>query len=367
MFLLPRIGAISSVNGPLASGLPRATNIDIPGTLSVGIEASGSYNYVNLLLIPEANKPPYVESLTLSPATGLSVGMQVTATVNGLIIPNGNPAGSHTYRWYRCSDKKQGNEVLIAGATGSTYTITSSDGGYYLRCEVDPKQTGGINTTGDTVKSFHTEIIDTTAFLPWMDIAWDNAYVHNDTAGFGTSQFWPARGSKGEAIQDGIVALPVYDAIKGALRFTRSSSQNLLFPKKNPAMAEPCEVWVKFELASDPTANTFLLSWSSSLYVMITSANRISVSSANATQVLSPNLQYVARIVFNGASSTVEINHGVPETINVPVFGFGNTNGRIGSSFVAGSFFDGWIHDVFINDTPLTSEEQIKMWTWFGM
>ncbi len=62
-----------------------------------------------------------------------------------------NAAGKHTYRWYR-SSTQSGTGTLIAGATDSTYAITSADDGRFVRFEIIPSASAG-STPGAGVSS----------------------------------------------------------------------------------------------------------------------------------------------------------------------------------------------------------------------
>ena len=92
---------------------PIASNIIIAGTLEVGKELSGSYTYSD----PELDSE------------------------------NGT-----TFQWYIAADAAGANEMLIAGATDSTYTLSTNEEGKYIRLGVTPKSSTGTRT-GTEVKS----------------------------------------------------------------------------------------------------------------------------------------------------------------------------------------------------------------------
>ncbi|OYD80047.1 hypothetical protein CHT98_33300, partial [Azospirillum brasilense] len=68
--------------------------------------------------------------------------------------PDGDPLG-YTYQWYRADDSNGTNAASIAGATSSSYTLTTSDAHKYLRVAVIAND-GNSNTT--TAYSAYTAI-----------------------------------------------------------------------------------------------------------------------------------------------------------------------------------------------------------------
>jgi len=56
---------------------------------------------------------------------------------------NGDPEGDTRFQWYRCSTVTGSGKTAIAGATGSTYSLTENDKGFYIFAEVTPYATTG--------------------------------------------------------------------------------------------------------------------------------------------------------------------------------------------------------------------------------
>ena len=57
----------------------------------------------------------------------------------------GDPAGSHTYTWYRADDSAGTNQTLVQTGTSNTFLLTSSEIGYYMALEVTPVATSGTS------------------------------------------------------------------------------------------------------------------------------------------------------------------------------------------------------------------------------
>lgn len=339
--------------------------VTIPGSLFLGMEADGSYVYSSSTSLLEQNKPPYSNELVKITGTFLE-GSTLTAVIDTLVIPNGQSVGTHIVKWFRCGNKKQDFEVIIDGAVTLQYVLTNADVGNYIRCEVTLTQTNGNNLTGEVLYSLHTDLVHGLTFNPITDISWDSAYMHNDLVLFDQLKYWLNRGSvKKNAVQDGTNALPIYDLSRQALDFTRASSQRLLFTKRNPAWAAPFEMWFRFRL-KQLTGNQQIIAFTSSAYLLITSAGALNLSgSIGSSGVISANTWYTIRVVYNGASSTIEVNNGSPATFNA-VATIGTGSARIGCAFSQSNFIDGYIKDIFIVQGNTTSQNQIDMWTWFS-
>ncbi len=86
------------------NSVPTATNVDFSGTLIVGETLTGSYTY--------ADTDNDIEDGTI-------------------------------FKWYRSDDTNGANKMAIAGATASTYMLSSTDVGKYISFEVSPND--GIN------------------------------------------------------------------------------------------------------------------------------------------------------------------------------------------------------------------------------
>ncbi|WP_162304524.1 FISUMP domain-containing protein [Maribellus luteus] len=70
------------------------------------------------------------------------------------------PEGASVYKWYRSDNSDGSSPVLISGATGITYTLTSSDFGKYIGFEVTPVATAGLPGSAVRVAAFSGPVID---------------------------------------------------------------------------------------------------------------------------------------------------------------------------------------------------------------
>ena len=98
------------------SNPPVASNIDITGTLNVGQQLTGTYDFSD---------------------------------------PQSDTESGSSFKWYRADDASGTNKAAIAGATGTTYTLTLADGGKFISFEVTPSD--GTDT-GDAVESAAYEV-----------------------------------------------------------------------------------------------------------------------------------------------------------------------------------------------------------------
>ena len=98
------------------SNPPVASNVDITGTLNVGQQLTGTYDFSD---------------------------------------PQSDTESGSSFKWYRADDASGTNKAAIAGATGTTYTLTLADGGKFISFEVTPSD--GTDT-GDAVESAAYEV-----------------------------------------------------------------------------------------------------------------------------------------------------------------------------------------------------------------
>lgn len=98
---------------PTTNTVPYATNVGFSGTLSIGNQLTGNYNFLDNEADLEA---------------------------------------SSTFQWYRADDASGTNEMAIATETGINYTSSASDNGKYIAFGITPiAQTGAL--IGNEVKS----------------------------------------------------------------------------------------------------------------------------------------------------------------------------------------------------------------------
>ena len=91
---------------------------------------------------PQQDSLPQRVEAENSPATGgpgiggsPRVGKTLTATTQGIADENGLSGAAFTYQWVR-HDFGTGTDTDIGGATGSSYTVTSDDGGQGIKVQV---------------------------------------------------------------------------------------------------------------------------------------------------------------------------------------------------------------------------------------
>ncbi len=340
-----------------------AINVVIP-SLQFGVNAIATYEFVENDDIKESNKPIYAEELVIT-ATTFFVGEVATAVFNRIVIPNGGGLDNHIYTWYRCLDTRETSDILISGATGSSYVITEDDAGTFLRCEGILRQIGGGNLSGETMYSLHSSIVLSSTFNPYANILWQTAHVPIDIVNFSGLTYWANRGTLNASIQDSTFALPTYDPAEQALKFIRASSQRLLLTKQSPTMTVPYEIWTRFKLSS-LTGNKYLFGFTNSSYLYINSTGFLVINGNVSTVSFSTSTWYVMRLVTNGTSTSIEINHGGSVITNGGTASPSTGQGRIGCAYSKSNFFDGWISHVFIKDQDLTLPEQNDMWAYFG-
>jgi len=83
------------------------------------------------------------EGQTLSTTNG-------TWGLGGVWSGGSNGTVTYTYQWTRSNDSGGTGEADIAGATSSSYTLTASDVGKFIRCRVAASNDGGNDSAADT-------------------------------------------------------------------------------------------------------------------------------------------------------------------------------------------------------------------------
>jgi hypothetical protein len=140
---------------PVIPPAAQAGTIAIPGSIAVDDEIDGTYVYSGTA--NEQNIPPSIDDCFI---TGdMVVGETITFNVTNHRVYNDGVAAPTVFRLYTSTNMKQGSEALIYTGTATTYVILFAELSKRLRLEADPKQTGGANLTGATVKSAYTDII----------------------------------------------------------------------------------------------------------------------------------------------------------------------------------------------------------------
>jgi hypothetical protein len=144
----------------------KAINITTPSTFKVGVKATASYDFVSELGLLEANKVTRAKKISLTDSGGAvnlsnapKVGVAITYSLVDQVIRSDGAIAPAFWRIYAASDIKQTGETLVYSGAATSFTPTSGLIGKRLRFEADPKQTGGKNLTGKTVKTTFTEPI----------------------------------------------------------------------------------------------------------------------------------------------------------------------------------------------------------------
>lgn len=105
-----------------------------------------SANWENIYCL---NTAPVAASVQFS---GTQTSGQILTGAFSYSDIDGDPAGVHTYKWYRADTAAGANSTPIAGATASAYTLTDSDIGKYICFEATPAAATGASP-GTAVKS----------------------------------------------------------------------------------------------------------------------------------------------------------------------------------------------------------------------
>jgi len=104
-----------------------------------------------------SNTPPVASNVTQSGRAKVNYTLTGDYTYSDV---DNDPEGTSIYKWY-CSDNSDGSSpTLISGATGNTYTVTSSDFGKYLGFEVTPVATVGAPGSAVRVANFAGPVIE---------------------------------------------------------------------------------------------------------------------------------------------------------------------------------------------------------------
>lgn len=319
-------------------------------------------------LVSNHNQPPSIETVTVS---GTEEKTQtLTASYTGFTSPGGYSEGTPTYQWYR-ADNKQSTGSAIVGATSSTYVLAAADVAKYIRVEVTPVQSGGMNTSGTPVTSIYTDQVQDNEFNPLTDINWATAHTPEaDDIDNLSGDGWVNRGRLGlnNSVKNGSDAIPT--AIADGVDFEASNNEELVLDQPTPQFATPVEIWIRFKKESNNASFSYPLAWTSAQRVEQRAGGAIYLSGGNCSYTAANGTWIVMRFLVSGVSNTSEfnVNNGTELTnIAASTSAFGTSNGRIGAnSGGTGNRFDGLISHIFVKSGQLTPTEQSNMWTWFS-
>jgi hypothetical protein len=342
-----------------ASAVANSINVSQNST-----SVSVSFNIVNGT---EDNLPPSIEDVYLT--STFLVGDTVTAAVRDFFSRSGYSAGSHIYKFYRSIDNKGQSETLVQNSTSNVYTLVSGDNGRFIRCEVTPVQSGGLNTTGDPVSSIYSPVTST-AFDLWSTIPWNGAYKLNTSGDLANYGLATNKDSSPAVATNGPLT---FDGAKTLTRFTRASSQYLSCTQ-GETLTQPLETLTYFRTPTVASGNQVIIGLTNTHRALMTSGRVLQISGVNTAQTLTLDAEYLLYIKWNGASAVYELGtvsgHTRTGEIGVSI-ATGSINGspyKIGSDFTPANFWDGWIGPVltYNNDAGLTSQNKIDIWTAFG-
>lgn len=336
-----------------------------------GVSTNQSGNVITVsftTLVSNQNQPPSIETVTI---TGTPERAQtLTANLDGFFSPGAYSAGTHTYQWYR-ADNFQSSGAAIVSATNSTYVLTIDDVAKYIRVEITPVQSGGMNQIGTAVSSIYTDQIQDNVWNPITDVDWFTAHLGEDAtdlAGVG----WINRGTLGGAnsVQNGSDPLPTYDASDESVDFELSNSEELVLDLPSPQFSMPVEIWIRVKFESFNGSFSYPIAWNGSQRLEQRANGIIYLSGATTGYTVPLNQWVVMRFLVSGVSNTSEFNvNDLTEITDVAATttAFGTSNGRIGAnSNGTGNWFDGKISHIFVKSGELSAPDQAEMWNWFG-
>lgn len=99
-----------------------------------------------------AEAAPVASNVTYSPAPGTNVVLNGTYAYSDV---NSDPEGASTFQWYEADDAAGTNQTAIAGATGTSFTVTGAQVGKFIGFGITPKALTGT-ITGSQVVYYNT-------------------------------------------------------------------------------------------------------------------------------------------------------------------------------------------------------------------
>ncbi len=110
----------------------------------------------NVYCMP-VNQAPVANNLLISGT--FQVGEIITVNFDYTDAEN-NPAGAHTYIWYRADDTSGTNQAQIQSSTTNTYTLTSNELNKFIAVEVTPVATSGTSPGIPVLSIYYGPIIN---------------------------------------------------------------------------------------------------------------------------------------------------------------------------------------------------------------
>jgi hypothetical protein len=262
-------------------------------------------------LTGELCKKPIVDSLTISsnPAQYAEDSVLTATLVGHVNGPFGE--GTHQYQWYELSSTSGGTLTAIVGATSSTFTITSAEVGAYIVCAARYVQDAGGNNASDWYYSEPTPIVVAGTggdiVFAWEDDLkiesglsipsdWSDTTVASELINYGTGDNWTA----------GATSKPEY--VTNKLVFDKTLSHKIVAGDSSTHPPK-FEVWMKLQFTAT-TGNA--LTFGSNGLLGIDSSTKFTAKGMTATT--GDLNEHVFRLVYNGASSFLQIDNGTPIT-----------------------------------------------------
>jgi len=151
------ITSLSCPNGSFGSLSPTliGANYSNKSSIKIRIKAIGTSATLRLddliLTGTVSNSAPTATSVSVSGTT------EIGQTLTGSYIYNdieSDPEGTSIFNWYRADDNSGTNQVVISGATSSTYTLTINELNKYVRFSVTPVASTGNITGTETFSAY---------------------------------------------------------------------------------------------------------------------------------------------------------------------------------------------------------------------
>lgn len=267
---------------------------------------------------------------------------------------SGSELGTGNFVVYKSTE----NSVTVEGLSASTT--------YHVRLSAFNGAGSDVHflTTTSTGNPNSQATTAAPAFNPFTDITWDTELDASTAEADLAGGIWTNPGADGDAT----VALssPTWDADKQAVNFVKASNQRFTIQAAGSYVA-PTEVWVTFHTPTSWAGSAHTLTGFSNTHrIALSTSGLLVISGVSTAATLSLDTDYTIRVVFNGASSTYEINNGTETAVSLSTNSIGTPNWRLGSNFTNTEHWSGWIKYVFVSDAGLSAGEVTNMWTWSG-
>jgi len=339
-------------------------NVKPVATISSITDSGGnintSFTYSSVISSLESNQIPVASAVT--PAGTFQEGQIITVTFtlsnNTIYTPQ-----NHIFKVYRGTSVTATSPTQIYSTTGSTtsfqYTIVTADVGSYLIFEITPVVDNGNNPSGTAIRSYYSsQVSSVPSVLDVFDLIRLDAVNVDSDWNSNPSADWLNIGSTGNATKD--TNYPVFSTNK--LVFTRTSSHRVLVPKTT--YTEPKEFWLQFKLNTTGALQN-IIAMSGSSYLRVSSGNAYQVNGVTISTHVANTSFHTARLVRNGASSSLTIDNGSPVTFNSGGTTMSGSTLYIGGSSSASNFASMDFHFLGLSSDLLSAGEVTNVWNYF--